>query len=456
MIPQAEANIVFPQWYAGIGVTLLLLQMGFMGGWPSPTLARLSAEDSPIPLDPEQASWVASIVNLGRFFGAILGSVSTSYLGSRRSILVTLFPVAAGWLITALAHSVEWLYVARFSSGVGLGMAFSTFPLYIGEVSMPEIRGALISMATTGSPVGTLVASIACSYLDLTASSCIYLALCIMLMVMFFWLPESPHHLLKVGACDAARKSIEWYRAGNGVDKEYDAVEKFVSTDSKVGFMDKLREFKTPPIRKATFQIIALYTFMQICGLNSIVFYMETILMRAKFTMISPSLAVMLVNLCGIFSGSLSILLIDRFGRRFLMILSGTGVTISMGSLFAFFLLLDLKIDTSCVQWLPAAAMFSFVISFCVGMFPVPSAMLSETFPANIKCMAACIASLTGAIMSFLSSKTFQPMVDAMGETYVFLIYTICSFLVIPYSMFMMMETKGKSLQQIQDELTKK
>ncbi|XP_011497792.1 PREDICTED: facilitated trehalose transporter Tret1-like [Ceratosolen solmsi marchali] len=456
MVLSVESKIIFPQWYTGIGVTLLLLQMGFLGGWVSPTLARLMAADSPIPLTVDEASWVASILNFCRFFGSILGAVAANYLGSKRSIFVSLFPISAGWLIISLANQVKWLYLARVSSGVGIGMVYSTFPLFIGEVSTPEIRGALISLATCGVPVGQLITSIGSSFLSLSTSAVIYVSITLPLIALFVWLPESPHHLIKIGKREEAKKSIDWYRAGTGVEKELDAVEKFVESVKSTSFFEQLRELTSAPMRKALFQVIALFTFMQISGVNSVLFYMETILTHAKVTVIEPFLIFIYVNVAGIFAAALSILLIDTCGRRFLLMVSSSGVGLSMIGMTCHFLLMDTYRNVPSLQFIPIASMFLFVTSFYVGLFPVPNAILSELFPANIKCVAASVAGLTGAMMAFLSTKTYQPLIDLMGEAYVFMIYAICAILVIPFSLFIMSETKGKSLQQIQDELTRK
>ena len=435
---------------------MLIIQIGIMGGWSSPTLEKLLRGDASFTISPVEASWVASLVNLGRLLGAVIAAVSANLLGSKRTITMTLFPLAGGWLLIILANDVNWLYVSRLCSGVGLGMGYCVFPLYIGEVSMPEIRGALVSLASCGAPFGQVLASVCGMYLSIDEAASIYLAMTIALIIMFFCLPESPHHLMKIGQHEAARKSINWYRSSREVENEVAAVEKFVATNASQTFADKFKEFGTPPIRKATFQIMALYTFMQSCGLNSILFYMETILRRGHFTLISAGELVIYVNICGVFASAISISIIDRFGRRFLLLISSIGVTMFMIGLMTHFFLIDMNIDVTSFQWLPMISMFGFIIFFFFGLMPVPSAVLSETFPASIKHIAACIASLTGAVFAFTSSKTYQPMIDIMGEKYVFLFYATCSVIVIPYILFVMPETKGKSLQQIQDELMAK
>ncbi|XP_014225470.1 facilitated trehalose transporter Tret1-like [Trichogramma pretiosum] len=449
-------NSMYPQWFAGIGVTMLTIHIGLIGGWSSPTLVKLTAADSSIPLDSDQASWVASLVNFSRFFGGILGAVCASYFGSKRSILITLQPIALGWLFVVIATSVEWLYASRLASGLGLGMAFATFPLFVGEVSMPEVRGALISLAIVGAPFGQVIASVCGTYLSVQVAAGIYLALALLATIIFIWLPESPHHLVKAGNAEAAKNAIYWYRAGRTVEDEFGAIERFVGGNVQKSFLDKLKEFKTGPSKKAIIQVIILFTFAQMSGLNVIMFFMETILRRGEFVLVEPSLMVIYANVCSTASAIVSIFLIDRYGRKLLLSYAALGVTLSMIGLTCHFLLMDLKVNSSQLQWPLAGSIFLFMISYFLGLLPVPNAILSETFPADTKHIASSIAGLTSAFMGFLSAKTYLPMLNAMGDTYVFLFYLICSAVLLPYAIFVLTETKGKPLQQIQDELMTK
>ena len=127
-----------------------MMQLGIMSGWSSPYLARLTAPGSPIPLTSEEASWVASLLNLGRFLGAICGAISVNYLGSKKSLQLAILPITGCWIFTMAANSVIWLYVARASGGFGLGVTYSSLALYVGEVALPEIRGAIVSLAMAG------------------------------------------------------------------------------------------------------------------------------------------------------------------------------------------------------------------------------------------------------------------------------------------------------------------
>ncbi|XP_058789150.1 facilitated trehalose transporter Tret1-like [Phymastichus coffea] len=140
----------YAQWLMAIGVTIIMVEIGILSGWSSPYLAQLTSSDSPLPLTFDQASWVASLLNLGRFVGAITGAITVNYFGSKRTLLLTFVLIGSCWAFTMSADNFIWLYIARTLGGVGLGMTYSCFALYIGEVALPEIRGAVVSLAMAG------------------------------------------------------------------------------------------------------------------------------------------------------------------------------------------------------------------------------------------------------------------------------------------------------------------
>ena len=435
---------------------MLLTQLGSMCGWTSPYLARLTVPGSTIFLTLDEASWVAALLNVGRFAGAFVGAICVHFWGSKRAVMHTLMPMTLSWILILVADRPLMLYLARLAGGLGLGMAFSCFPLYIGEVALPEIRGAIITLAFCGSPFGNVASSIAGYYLSANMSGIVFLVPCLLDIALFMWLPDSPHHLVKVGKLEEARSAIEWYRNGVKVDEEFEAVQKFITASGGKSLKEKADEFRAPPVKRALFIVIMLFIFMQICGLNSILFYMEIIFRRGKSTLIDPSLAVILVNVSGAITAVLSVNMMDKCGRKILLMVSGLGITLSMVALGTHFLLMDLGYNPEDFQWLPVASTFLFMISFVFGLMPVPSAVLSEIFPSSIKSIGAFLASFTGAVFAFGATKSYQPMIDAIGEAYVFYLHAVCTATVVPLVLFFMPETKGKTLHEIQELLVKK
>ncbi|XP_066581522.1 facilitated trehalose transporter Tret1-like [Prorops nasuta] len=446
---------LWPQFVAGFGVTLLLNQIGLSAGWSSPYVAKLTARDSPLVITFDEASWVVSLLNLGRLLGAIVGAVCVNYLGCKTSILITSLPMALTWIFTMVANRVEWLYIARLCGGIGMGMSYSNFPIYLGEVAHPKIRGMLMFLGMCGMSAGNLLMSIMGAFLDMEISSAICLAICLVLTGLFLWLPESPYHLIAIGNCEKARKSIAFYDRACDSQAELENLKNFVDSSQKLPFFKTLAEFRHPHVRRPMIVCLFLYMYCQMCGLNNILFYMESILISAKVTWMRPSVIVMCVMACGIVASALSIFLIDRYGRKLLLASSCALVAVSLVSLGAQFALIDWALDTTETQALALIAVFFFQIATFTGILPVPSTVLGELFAPNVKCVAACIGSVCVGIFSFTSAATYLPLVSLIGEKYTFWFYALLQLSAIPFIIFVMPETKGKSLQQIQSELMK-
>lgn len=241
------------------------------------------------------------------------------------------------------------------------------------------------------------------------------------------------------------------------MDEELEAVRKFVANANSESFCSKLGKFRERFLWRATLLVATLYTYMQICGFNSVLFYMESILKDAKVTIFPPANVVNFVSISGVFASALSIFLIDRFGRRFLLIVSSMGVTIAMAGLGTHFHLIQKEHSvTQELQWLPIISLLLFELTFFFGLVTVPNTVMSEVFPTNVKCIAACIGSLAGAFFAFVATKSYQPLVNWIGQSWVFYMYAIITVTAVPYALIFMPETKGKTLQQIQDKLLRR
>lgn len=144
--------------------------------------------------------------------------------------------------------------------------------------------------------------------------------------------------------------------------------------------------------------------------------------------------------------GMLCVVLIDRCGRRKLMTVSCSCVISAMMLLGLHFTLLDQNFDPKKLEWIPILGM-KFFIMMSVGLIPVPSTMLSEVFPDDLKSIAGFLTSLASAFFAFICSRTFQPMIDLMTEKFVFFTYALFLTCCLAFSLITIPETKGKTLQ---------
>ncbi|KAL6448943.1 hypothetical protein ACFW04_000585 [Cataglyphis niger] len=437
---------LWPQWLATLIVSLLGISIGLSIGWTSPYLAQLVGEDPPFPATHEQASWIASLLPLGRLFGAVIGSLFVEYFGSKMCVLLTGLPMVFGWICVICANSVPWLYIFRIFAGFSMGMVFSCYPLYIGEISAPSIRGALVSVIINALPLGTLFGNIMGPNMSMMYFGIISMILTICYIIIFLFLPRSPHYFVRRNDIERAEKAIQWYFRKTDVRSELEAVEHFVKLTPSVTIRQRLEQIKMRKNRQAFTIIILLFMFMQLSGLNTIVFYMEIIVRKAMVTSIAPSSVVMIVNTVGIIFGWLGAYAIDRCGRRILLATSSCGVIVGMLLLGVHFLLLSHDYNPDDLEWLLILSLLIFM-TLCLGLIPVPCTMLSELFPSNLKSVAGFVASITSAIFAFISTKSYQPLIDIVGEQYVFWMYAMIITICLVYSLTLMPETKGKTLQ---------
>ncbi|KAL0132086.1 hypothetical protein PUN28_000096 [Cardiocondyla obscurior] len=443
---------LWPQWFATLIVSLLSISIGLAIGWTSPYLAQLTGEDPPFRVTDEEGSWIASLLPLGRLLGAIVGSLTLEYIGSKTSVLLTGLPMIVSWICIICAVSPIWLYVSRIFSGISMGMIFSCYPLYIGEISAPSIRGALVCLIINGLPIGTLIGNIMGPNMPMMYFGIISLIITLCYMGIFPFLPHSPYYYVRHNETKRAEQAVRWYYRKPDVKHELEAVERFVRSTYALSMRERLKQIKEPKNRKLFIMIILLFMFMQLSGLNTIVFYMEIIIRKGMVTSITPSTVVVIVSATSIFIGWIGAFAIDRCGRRILLAISSFGVMVGMILLGLHFFLLDYGYDPKDLEWLVILSLVMFTL-MCFGLTPVPSTMLSEIFPSDLKSIAGFIGSSTSAVFAFVASRTYQPLVDLISEKYVFWIYAAVIMISLVYSLTVVPETKGKTLQVIRSHI---
>ncbi|XP_011503577.1 PREDICTED: facilitated trehalose transporter Tret1-like [Ceratosolen solmsi marchali] len=268
--------------------------------------------------------------------------------------------------------------------------------------------------------------------LTLIEGSWVASLLYLILIILLIFLPDSPHYLVQFGNIEEARKSLKWYRNDEKVEKELEEIIKFVKSTATTSFLETLTDFRLKHVRKATILVMMLFIFMQLSGLNNVLFYMEIILVRSKSKLINTSSAVAYILACSITTWIACLRLYNRCGRRILLIWSSIGVTVALTALESHFMMMETKIEWAGSEWLPIISLFAFIIFFVLGLASIPSIVASEVYAVNVKSVATCIANLTAASAAFLSSKCFQLFVDLFGEAYVFYGHAIITFMAVP------------------------
>ncbi|XP_077262926.1 trehalose transporter 1-like protein isoform X2 [Temnothorax americanus] len=324
----------------------------------------------------------------------------------------------------------------------------SCYPRLPGNLTNPSIS-LNVNIASMGMFLGNAMGP----YMSMEMFGYVSLIPNILFMVLFSLIPESPYHYALQGNIDEAEASLKWFRREADVKAEIQELQDFVDGASTSVSM-KLKAFLLPVNLKNIFIMLGLNIFVQASSFSTINAYTEIIVVSTKVN-ITPSIAVMALCFATVAAGFITILLVDRFGRKNLLILSSIGVTVSFAALGLHFHLLSLNFDPVSLTWLPIASLLSFNIFVSCGLSTVPSTLVGEMFPANLKNLASLCIFSSNALLTFAFVKSYQPFVNLAGETIVFWSYGLFVLGAVPYVRYLIPETTGKSLLEIQQSIKK-
>jgi SP family galactose:H+ symporter-like MFS transporter len=390
---------------------------------------------------------VTSIVLLGAIAGAAVGGMLADRLGRRRVIIGTAATFVLGAASTALAPTIAWLIGSRLVVGVAIGVASFSSPLYISEVAPARIRGAMVGLNQVA-----LTAGIVISYLvDYALSGGglwrwmfgLAVVPAMILGVGMFFMPESARWLVSRGKQGQARAVLERIRATPQVDDELREIqesERFQASDWS--------ELRKPGLRPALVVGIGLAIFQQVTGINTVIYYAPTIFQFAGMS--APAVAILAtagVGLVNLLTTIVAVRLIDRVGRRPLLLVGLAGMVVSLGVLGLAFLLPNLS---NALPWLALGGLVLYVGSFAVGLGPVFWLLISEIYPLQVRGLAMSLATLANWGANLLVALTFLSLVQAIGRAPTFWLYGVLGIGCWLFSYFWVPETKGRSLEEIE------
>lgn len=438
-----------------IAATLSLATTGAHIGWTSPTLPILKSSESHVPITSDDASWIASFYLLGTIPGCILAALIVDWLGRKASLLIAGLPLSVGFVLIIVAWNPYVLYASRFISGVGQGVVYVVCPMYIGEIADKEIRGALGSFIKLMVTFGELYAHAVGPFVSYGGLAYICLLIPLIFVLTFAWMPESPYFLLMQNRHDDAVASLKKLKrciTEDQLEEDMEQMQKTVIRDltDRGHFWDL---FNTPGNRRAVIISFGLQLVLQFSGIAAIESYTQEILEEGDAE-IPASIAVILLSVLQLIAGLGAAALVDKLGRRPLLLvttlLGGVALTIA-GSFYL--LKFQVGLDTTGYGWALHSSVIFYELIIALGLNPLSYMMLGELFPTNVKGAAVSLANLVSSLLAFVVSKLYQVISDFCGVYAAFGWFAVSCFLGVIFIALAVPETKGKSLLEIQEEL---
>ncbi len=400
-------------------------------------------------LSAKTLGYLVSIVMVGCFIGAFINGFFADKIGRKKILGFIGIIYLIGCLCCANASNINILICARIINGIACGMANAIVPMYLSEISPKKTRGFFASLYQLSFTIGIL-ASYLVGFIFSSSGNWRSMFLsgafpAIILLIMYVFLSESPRWLILKGREDEAKKIFEKIEAPELVDSQIEEIKSSMKTDNS----DKkvsIQKWMYMPL----FIAIGIM-FAQICtGINVIICYAPKIFQSAGFD--DPSAAMQITIIIGIVNFLMTFVamyLSDRVGRKPLLLSGAAIMGLSMFILALSFIAGDSLGNMQ--KWLAVASVIGFICSFAYSLGPVAWILVSEIFPLEAKGVLMTFPVAANFIFNIIINAQYPVMTQAFGTGATFAFFGIICIISIFFILFMVPETKGISLEKIEE-----
>ena len=405
-------------------------------------------------LQDADVEWITTTVLVGAIVGALVSGKLSDYLGRKKMIIINaiIFSIAA--VGCTYAPGVTVLIIMRIMIGFAIGITSFVVPMYIAEVSPMRRRGALVTLNQLMITIGILVSYITDYWMsnDNNPESwrkmfAVGFVPALVLLAGMFFLPETPRWLISKGRWKEGKAVLEKIEDADRFDqtlKELEEDAAFAKNKQVTA-----AEITKPWLRPALIITVGIFFFQQFSGVNTIIYYSPIIFQMAgvvsNTASILPAIIIGAVNVAACF---VSVLLLDKVGRRKLYKIGISGMIPSLALLGLCFYFKD-ALGAS-LPYLAVLSIVLYIIFIAISLAPLGWLLISEVFPLSVRGIGMSIGSLAHWGFNAIIAFTFLKLINSIGIASTFWMYSLVCVAGLVWGYYYIPETKGKSLEEIE------
>jgi sugar porter (SP) family MFS transporter len=390
---QIKPQSKWPQYIAALSAAGGAFAVGSALGWPSPIGPRLVTEgdDRYFPISQSEFDWSGSIITIGCAISCLPIGILMKKFGRKWTMMSLIVPFIIGWALVTFAKNFAMLLAGRLILGIAGGAFCVSAPQYSSEIAEKEIRGIVGTFFQLLINGGILFVYIIGAFIGVFWTNIICAIIPLVFGFIFFFMPESPVYLLSEKRDNEALSTFKWLRGQNyNPQHEIDELKLEIEENErmKISFGEVLRRKAT---KKALLIGFGLMIFQQACGINVVIFNATTIFDAAN-TGINSDYQTIIIGAVLLVATLLGSFLVDRTGRKILLVISSCFMTLMLFALGIYFYLLDHKSDViESLSWLPLTSLCVHLIAYSVGYGPLPWLLMSEVYSKECNAIASPI-----------------------------------------------------------------
>ncbi|CAG7900080.1 unnamed protein product [Brassica rapa] len=400
-----------------------------------------------LSLSVAEYSMFGSILTLGGLIGAVFSGKVADILGRKRTMLFCEAFCLTGWLAVALAQDALWLDCGRLLLGIGVGLFSYVIPVYIAEIAPKHVRGSFVFANQLLQNCGIALFFIIGNFIPWRWLAIVGFVPCVLHVFCLFFIPESPRWLAKKGRDKECRSALQRLRGPDvDISREANTIRDTIELSELDGETRMAELFQ----RRYAYPLligVGLMFLQQLSGSSGVTYYASSLFQKGGFP---SAIGTSVIATIMVPKAMLGTIIVDKLGRRTLlmsscaaMCLSALLLSVSYGFEQSFGILPDLTPILTCI------GVLGHIVSFAMGMGGLPWIIMAEIFPMNVKVSAGTLVTVTNWLFGWVITYTFNFMLQ-WNASGMFFIFSMVSAFSIVFIYFLVPETKGRSLEEIQ------